>query len=239
MAEHMIFEMKEKDSRAVAGSVQKAKVNQPSLYYGMKRLLSASSIRNSNPQTVIQLQRTLGNQFVQRSLEMVRCKDEEGQVRPEIENNIDQAKGGGRSLDSIVQARMENTFGTDFSGVRIHTGSHADSLNRSLHAKAFTTGRDIFFGEGNYNPGSSAGRELLAHELTHVVQQSDDVQPKLSTKLSVGQAGDMYETEADSVARDVMRVENQGVQRQVEEEEENVQLQPEEEEEPIQAKQNA
>jgi hypothetical protein len=66
---------------------------------------------------------------------------------------------------------MEGAFGADFSGVRVHTDSKSDSLNRSVQAKAFTTGSDIFFRSGTYQPASSGGQELLAHELTHVVQQ--------------------------------------------------------------------
>ena len=62
-------------------------------------------------------------------------------------------------------------MGSDFSSVRIHTGQESDSLNRSLSARAFTTGSDIFFRSGEYNPGSTQGQQLLAHELTHVVQQ--------------------------------------------------------------------
>jgi hypothetical protein len=67
---------------------------------------------------------------------------------------------------------MEPAFGADFSGVRVHSDSKAHGLNQSLQARAFTTGQDIFFRGGEYNPGSSAGKELVAHELTHVVQQN-------------------------------------------------------------------
>ena len=66
---------------------------------------------------------------------------------------------------------MERGFGADFSGVRVHTDGQADTLNRSLNSRAFTTGSDVFFRSGEYNPGSRAGQELIAHELTHTVQQ--------------------------------------------------------------------
>jgi len=69
---------------------------------------------------------------------------------------------------------MESTLHADFSRVRVHTDTEADALNRALHARAFTTGRDIFFGRHEYNPATSDGRELLAHELTHVVQQTTE-----------------------------------------------------------------
>ena len=123
-------------------------------------------------------------------------------------------------------------MGADFSGVRVHTGGQADTLNRNLSARAFTTGQDIFFKQGEYSPGSSGGRELLAHELTHVVQQNGD---SVQTKLTVGAPGDRYEQEADSVARAVLQQEQQPKQQQTAQR----QTVPEEEEkkkEPMQAK---
>jgi len=70
-----------------------------------------------------------------------------------------------------VQRQMESGFGPSFGEVRIHRDATADKLTRSVQAKAFTTGKDIFFQRGEYNPGSSADNDLLAHELTHTVQQ--------------------------------------------------------------------
>jgi hypothetical protein len=94
------------------------------------------------------------------------------EIEPEIEHNINNVKSNGRPLDDNVRAPMEQAFNIDFSGVRIHTDSESDMLNKSLNAKAFTTGHDVFFRENEYSPGSDNGRELIAHELTHVVQQS-------------------------------------------------------------------
>jgi hypothetical protein len=96
---------------------------------------------------------------------------EGGDVDTDVARSIQNAKGGGAPLHDGVRSSMEQGFGADFSGVRVHTGGQADALNRSLNARAFTTGNDIFFGKGEYNPGSSGGQELLAHELTHTVQQ--------------------------------------------------------------------
>jgi hypothetical protein len=93
-------------------------------------------------------------------------------VEPEVESAIQGARGGGQAMDGGTRGAMEGAFGVDFGGVRIHTGAHADSLNRAVQARAFTTGQDIFFRQGEYDPGSSGGKELLAHELTHVVQQN-------------------------------------------------------------------
>jgi hypothetical protein len=96
---------------------------------------------------------------------------EGGEVDTDVARSIESAKGSGAPLHDGVRSSMERGFGADFSGVRVHTGSQADILNRSLNARAFTTGKDIFFRSGEYSPGSSRGKELLAHELTHTVQQ--------------------------------------------------------------------
>jgi peptidoglycan hydrolase-like protein with peptidoglycan-binding domain len=79
-------------------------------------------------------------------------------------------------------------------------------LSQSLSARAFTTGRDVFFRQGEYSPGSSSGRELLAHELTHVVQQNGD---GIQRKMTVSEPGDAHEIEADQMARQVVRQEIQ------------------------------
>jgi len=99
-------------------------------------------------------------------------------VTQDVEQGIQQARGGGQTLDESVREPMEKAFGADFSGVRVHTNGNADQLNRSISARAFTTGQDIFFKQGEYNPGSRGGQELLAHELTHVVQQTGVVHRK-------------------------------------------------------------
>lgn len=69
---------------------------------------------------------------------------------------------------------MERRFGVDFSGARIHADSNAVQMSRELSAQAFTHGRDIYFGAGRYSPGTSSDKRLLAHELTHVVQQNNN-----------------------------------------------------------------
>jgi len=96
---------------------------------------------------------------------------EGGAIAPDVERSIEGARAGGKALDAGVRASMEPAFGADFGGVRVHTGSESHQLNQSLQSRAFTTGPDIFFRRGEYQPGSGGGQELLAHELTHVVQQ--------------------------------------------------------------------
>ena len=80
--------------------------------------------------------------------------------------------GTGQPLDGATRAFMEPRLGYDFGGVRVHTGSMARASSQAVQAKAYTVGRDIVFNTGQYQPGSDAGRKLLAHELTHVVQQT-------------------------------------------------------------------
>ena len=79
--------------------------------------------------------------------------------------------GGGAPLPTSERAFFEPRFGRDFSDVRIHTGAAADTSARSIQARAYTLGRDIAFAKGEYTPSTPAGRRLLAHELTHTVQQ--------------------------------------------------------------------
>ena len=93
-------------------------------------------------------------------------------VQGNFERTLNRAKGGGLPLDRAFRGKVEPEMGADFSGVKVHTDSEADQLSQSIQAKAFTTGEDIFFKKGEYEPGSQQGQELLAHELTHVVQQN-------------------------------------------------------------------
>jgi hypothetical protein len=90
---------------------------------------------------------------------------------PQLASSIDAERSSGRAISADVRAGFEHHFGVDFAGVRIHTDAGADALNRSVNAEAFTTGADVFFRAGRYDPAGSAGQELIAHELTHVVQQ--------------------------------------------------------------------
>jgi len=159
--------------------------------------------------SVLQLQRMFGNQYVQRMALIARQAVGPAEAGQDVEHTIQSRRGGGAALDSPVRGRMEKAFGADFSGVRIHQDHTANALNHSLQARAFTTGQDIFFRQGAYQPGSSTGRELIAHELTHVVQQNGDrVEKKIQTKMSVSQPGDAYEVEADRMAQAVMRQES-------------------------------
>jgi hypothetical protein len=103
----------------------------------------------------------------------------------------------------MVQARMENSLGQDLSAVRVHTSAEAGRLSDQLQAKAFTTGRDIFFQHGAYEPDTAAGQEVLAHELIHVVQQSSGALDSPGGRMSVNPPGDVFEQQADATARKI------------------------------------
>jgi hypothetical protein len=92
-------------------------------------------------------------------------------VSSNLAAEIKSSRSSGMPLPPSVRRFMEPRFGLDFGHVRMHVGDKASKLNREVQAKAFTLGSDIFFGEGQFKPESSEGRELIAHELTHTVQQ--------------------------------------------------------------------
>lgn len=122
---------------------------------------------------------------------------EGGELDSEHISRIDASKGKGDPLPDRFQSSLEQSFGHNFANVRIHRDDEADNLNQSLNALAFTFGDDVYFRNGMYQPESSSGRHLLAHELAHVVQQGAKNE---SEPMRVGAASDTYEQEADAAA---------------------------------------
>jgi hypothetical protein len=110
-------------------------------------------------------------------------------ANPNLESQIQSFKGGGQTLSGKDRAFFEPRFGHDFSQVRVHTGAKAAESARAVNARAFTVGGDVVFGTGKYAPGTSEGKRLLAHELTHVVQQQGTIgsccQPLLINVISI------------------------------------------------------
>ena len=139
---------------------------------------------------------TLGRSPLAREAEQGAGINADGTVHTDVQSSIDSSRGGGSSLDPGVAARLGNDLG-DLSDVRVHTDDQADKLNNAVSARAFATGTDVYFAQGEYNPGSAAGDKLIAHELAHVVQQRGAA---ASGPLTVSQPGDAMEREADSVA---------------------------------------
>jgi len=113
------------------------------------------------------------------------------QLTPSVSANIRALRGGGSPLSSSTRAFFEPRFGTDLSHVRLHTDSKAVELNRAISAQAFTHGPDIYLGEGKKDLESTAGKHLLAHELTHTIQQGAATTklPLITHRNGIGSAG--------------------------------------------------
>ncbi len=181
---------------------------------------------------------------VQFTPEIGACRDNnEITIGDDIPQYISLARESGQPIDEKTHKYMEKSTDFDFSSVRVHTSPEADALNRQLNAKAFTTGQDIFFRDGAYQPHTIEGQELIAHELTHVVQQASGAVGGGSGKMTVNPPGDRFEQEADAVAKTVVsEINSPSLQRQApDEEEEELQTKaiqrqelPEEEEELVQ-----
>ncbi len=106
------------------------------------------------------------------NLRMKRAPGAAPEIGPVMQARLGGLRGSGRPLPPSTRGFFEPRFGYDFSQVRVHTGDPSANLARSINARAFTVGRDIVFGEGEYAPEKGTGRKLLAHELTHTVQQA-------------------------------------------------------------------
>jgi len=120
-----------------------------------------------------------------------------GLVHPDVQHAIAASKGAGRPLERHVSETIGGGLGDSLGDVRVHTGEGAAALARAVSARAFTVGSDIFFAPGEYQPRTPAGKELIAHEVAHVVQQRG---APASGPLTVSQPGDALEREAEAVA---------------------------------------
>jgi hypothetical protein len=120
-----------------------------------------------------------------------------GRVHPDVTAQLAASRGRGTPLEPAMRERMSSALGDSFSDVRVHTDSLATALARSVEARAFTTGADIYFAGGEYSPGSSSGQQLLAHELAHVVQQRG---APTTGDMTVSMPGDALEVEAERAA---------------------------------------
>jgi hypothetical protein len=97
-----------------------------------------------------------------------------GGHKTDLEHSLSSSRGGGSSLRDETRTFMESRFGADFSQVKVHDDSQANQMSQSIQAQAFTHGKDIYFNSGRYSPETNEGKTLLAHELTHVVQQTGE-----------------------------------------------------------------
>ena len=150
------------------------------------------------------LQDQVGNRAAQRLLGPLQRQGEGAfELDEQTAARINQERGGGQPLESGLGQQMGAALKSDLSDVRVHTSPAADQLSRQLSATAFTTGQDIFFRQGAYEPQSGAGQELIAHEVTHVVQQSSG-QVSSSGPMTVNAPGDRHEREAEATAKSLV-----------------------------------
>jgi Domain of unknown function (DUF4157) len=125
----------------------------------------------------------------------------DGRAHPDVEAAIGRTRGSGTTLDARSRERMGSALGDPLADVRVHTDETADALARAVSARAFTTGADLYFARGQFQPSSTDGQRLLAHELSHVVQQRG---APTSGPLVVSQPGESLEVEADAAARELV-----------------------------------
>ena len=142
---------------------------------------------------LLDLQRSVGNQSFQRMI--AKSASDFARTSPS-----QRAPSGGEQLPQDTRELMESRFGEDFSGVRVHADNQAADSAVALGANAYTTGRDIYFGAGKYAPETLQGRELLAHELVHTVQQRESEGREARGEVTTGPAAEALEAEAESVA---------------------------------------
>lgn len=125
---------------------------------------------------------------------------EGGRIPRDLEFAIQRVRGAGQPLKDPIKERMSAALCHDFREVRVHTGPEADELTHKLNARAFTIGSDILFAQGAYDPDTPEGRELIAHELIHVVQQRPVRASDVVSNMVVSPAGDEFEQEAEILA---------------------------------------
>ena len=152
------------------------------------------------------VRRLLGRPTVQRACDCGGTCGHCGEGAPSQQDAVSrfvQPASGGRSLEPSVRAFMEHRFGTDFGAVRVHTDSQAAQSAEQLNAVAYTAGRHVFFNRGQYQPQTQRGRRLVAHELTHVVQQRGGM-PSPTPSREISEPGDPDERVADRVAEAIV-----------------------------------
>ena len=134
----------------------------------------AAELARTEITPLMQRQESLGEVKDEELIQTKIARDVTPEVTPAINSGIQSLQSGGRPLSGSERSFFEPRFGADFSNVRVHNDTRAANVARSVNARAFTFGHNVVFGTGEYSSDSLAGRNLLAHELTHVVQQSNE-----------------------------------------------------------------
>jgi hypothetical protein len=147
-----------------------------------KKIYGINTIKRDN--SIFQIQKTSLFKPLSSSVIQLQAKED-----PDIKTDINALKGSGQLLPESVRAFFEPHFGHDFSQVRVHTDTKAIETANLVNAQAFTVGKDVVFGAGKYSPGTASGDRLLAHELTHVVQQQASNEERLSRSSDCSEWG--------------------------------------------------
>lgn len=129
-----------------------------------------------------------------------------GTASDKITGGVQASKGSGNKMDGDTRSFMERGFDADFSRVHIHSDSNAAQMSRELQARAFTVGNDIYFNEGQYQPGSSEGKRLLAHELTHTIQQGNVIRREMPKDAFGRPLGFVSTPEQEAYDRDTVQI---------------------------------
>ena len=166
------------------------------------RPAAAVSSATFSAASLMHLQRMAGNQGV---LQLLAADDEAVAESASPVHDV-VGSGGGSPLDSSTRSTMESAFGTSFEDVRVHTDDQASRSAESVGANAYTVGSDVVFKSGQYDPGSSSGQRTIAHELSHVVQQSQGPVDGSDAPggIRVSDPSDRFEQAAEQTAGDVM-----------------------------------
>jgi hypothetical protein len=203
----------------------KLKIGQPGDKYEQEadsianRMMRMSSTETMQMQPLEEEEEMIQMQPVKEQLVQMKCRkceEEEmlqtksgsgvGFTSPNFSQQIQMSKGRGTTLSEDTNRFMSNSFGTDFSQVNIHTGTNAVQMNQQLGARAFTHGNDIYFNSGEYQTESENGKRLLAHELTHTIQQGSNVSNNIQCDFAVEPVNVDTEIElTDDQIRDAIR----------------------------------
>ena len=136
-----------------------------------KAISSTSEIQNKQEGEIQKKEEETVGKDTEKQLQMSAAGNASPDLNSNFETNLNSSKGSGAGLSGNTKKEMESGFGTDFSSVKVHTDSDAVKMNKQLGSQAFANGNHVYFNEGKFNPNSQSGKHLLAHELTHTVQQ--------------------------------------------------------------------
>ncbi len=174
-----------------ADRVAEQVIRMPDLSQAQRKGVSEYNKFPSIQRVCTECEEELQRQPMEEEEELLQTKEDSG-ITPDInsttESQINSVRGGGQPLPESIRAFFEPRFGQDFSQVRVHTDSQASGSANAVNALAYTVGTDIVFGAGRYTPGTESGKKLIAHELTHVVQQQNRGTPSLQQLTEVEKA---------------------------------------------------